>query len=57
MEGFDPAKVEEILGLSARGLRATVLMAIGHRDEASDWLLPLPKVRRTRASFVTDVRP
>jgi nitroreductase / dihydropteridine reductase len=57
MEGFDPAKVEEILGLSARGLRATALMAIGHRDEASDWLLALPKVRRTRASFVTDVRP
>lgn len=56
MEGFDPAKVEEILGLSARGLRATALMAIGHRDEASDWLLALPKVRRTREAFVTDVR-
>jgi nitroreductase/dihydropteridine reductase len=56
MEGFDPAKVEEVLGLRARGLRAVALLALGHRDAASDWLLPLAKVRAPRESFVTDVR-
>ncbi|MFP5040250.1 nitroreductase family protein [Parasediminibacterium sp. JCM 36343] len=47
MEGFLPAQYDEILGLSAQGLTATVIMPLGYRDE-SDWLSNLPKVRRDK---------
>lgn len=56
MEGFDPDAVDEILGLRARGLRSVVLLPLGFRDAAQDWLVNLPKVRRPRAAFVTEVR-
>ncbi len=52
MEGFDPAAVDAILGLPALGLRSVVLLPLGHRDAANDWLVKLPKVRRPRAQFV-----
>jgi len=55
MEGFDPAKVDEILGLRAKGLRVAALLPLGYRDEANDWLLKQKKVRRPRAAFVTEV--
>ncbi|MDB5203324.1 MAG: nitroreductase [Ferruginibacter sp.] len=48
MEGFDPAAVEEILGLKEKGLRAVTLLPLGYRDEANDWLAKLPKVRRAQ---------
>jgi nitroreductase len=44
MEGFDPVKYDEILGLPAMGYRATVAAAAGYRA-ADDWLAPLAKVR------------
>jgi len=56
MEGFDPAAVDEILGLRARGLRSVSLLPLGYREADKDWLANLKKVRRPRASFVTDVR-
>jgi len=40
MEGFDPDKVDEILGLKAHGLRSVVLLPLGYRDASADWLLP-----------------
>ena len=43
IEGFDPAKVDEILGLKARGLRSVVLLPLGFRDPTGDWLLPIKK--------------
>lgn len=33
MGGFDPAKYDEILGLTERGLHACVVCAIGHRSD------------------------
>lgn len=33
MEGFDPAAYDEILGLSAQNLKATLLLPIGYRHE------------------------
>lgn len=33
MEGFDPAAYDEILGLSAKNLKATLLLPIGYRHE------------------------
>lgn len=53
MEGFDPAKVDEILGLKAKGLRSVVLLPLGYRDPAGDWLLPMGKVRKSRETMVT----
>lgn len=47
MEGFVPAQYNEILGLTEQGLNATVVMAVGYRDQ-QDWLAPLPKVRRDK---------
>ncbi|MEM9320688.1 MAG: nitroreductase family protein [Pseudomonadota bacterium] len=55
MEGFDPASVDEILGLHTRGLRSVVLMPLGYRDEAGDWLLPMPKARKSREAIVTEI--
>ena len=45
MEGFDPAKVDEILGLRAKGLRSVVLLPLGYRQASGDWLVNLKKVR------------
>lgn len=55
MEGFDPAKVDEILGLAERGLRSVVLLPLGYRDPTGDWLLPMKKVRKSRDTIVTHI--
>jgi nitroreductase len=44
MEGFEPAKYDEILGLPAQGFRAVVACAAGYRA-ADDKYAALPKVR------------
>lgn len=53
MEGFDPAAVDEILGLRAKGLRSVVLLPLGYRDPSGDWLLSMPKVRKSLDQMVT----
>lgn len=55
MEGFDPAGIDEILGLKARGLRSAVIVTLGYREAAQDWLVNLKKVRRSGTQFVTKV--
>jgi nitroreductase/dihydropteridine reductase len=55
MEGFDPAKVDEILGLRAKGLRSVVLLPLGHRQASGDWLVNLKKVRRPLDEMVIRV--
>lgn len=55
MEGFDPDAVDKILGLKTRGLRSVVLLPLGYRDEGSDWLLPMGKVRKSCDTIVTEV--
>jgi nitroreductase/dihydropteridine reductase len=55
MEGFDPAKVDEVLELRERGLRSVVMLPLGYRAGEGDWLVALKKVRRPRAQFVTEV--
>lgn len=46
MEGFDPHKMDEILGLKEKGLRSVVILALGYRDAANDFLAGAKKVRR-----------
>ncbi len=55
MEGFEPAKVDEILNLKARGLRSVLLVPLGYREADKDWLVNLKKVRRSRENFVTEI--
>lgn len=47
LEGFDSEAYDEILNLREQGLKSTVLMALGYRDEENDWLVNLKKVRRS----------
>ncbi|MHA7968018.1 NAD(P)H-dependent oxidoreductase [Rhizobium sp. CAU 1783] len=56
MEGFDAAKLDEILGLRERGLRSVTIMPIGYREEEGDWLVNLKKVRRAKDSFISVVK-
>ena len=51
LEGFDPGKFDEILGLPAAGLRAVVLAAVGHRA-GDDGAASLPKVRRLTGELI-----
>ncbi len=53
MEGFDAAKLDELLGLPAKGLKSVALLALGYRDEANDPIVKLKKVRRPTKDFVS----
>jgi nitroreductase / dihydropteridine reductase len=55
MEGFDPAALDEILDLRARGLRSVVVMPLGYRADEGDWLVNLKKVRRPAADFISRI--
>ena len=55
MEGFVPAEVDKLLGLNEKGLKSVVIMPIGYRDEAHDWLVNLKKVRTPMEDFVTNI--
>jgi nitroreductase/dihydropteridine reductase len=56
MEGFDPAKLDEILQLRERGLRSVAILPLGYRADEGDWLVNLKKVRRPLDQFVTEVK-
>ena len=56
MEGFDPAKVDAILGLKTRGLRSVVMIPLGYRAAEGDWLVNLKKVRRARSQFIVEMK-
>lgn len=56
MEGFDAVKVDEILGLPARGLRSVLLLPLGYRAATGDWLVSLKKTRRPRGEFITEMK-
>lgn len=53
IEGFDPKQYNEILGLTQKGLNATVVAAVGYRSE-EDNTQHLGKIRRiTEELFIT----
>lgn len=55
MEGFDPAKLDEILGLREKGLRSVTILPLGYREPEGDWLVNLKKVRRPLEEFTSRV--
>ena len=56
MEGFDPDGLDELLELKKQGLRSTAILALGYRDEKTDWLVKLKKVREPMNEFVTEIK-
>jgi nitroreductase len=46
MEGFNPTALDELLELPQKGLRSVLMLPLGYRDEANDWLAKMAKVRR-----------
>lgn len=53
MEGFNPAALDQILGLEAKGLNSVAIMALGYRDAENDFLAGAKKVRRTATDLFT----
>ena len=51
MEGFSPAKLDELLGLEAKGLHSVLMLAIGERDEATDYMVNVKKVRTPKSEL------
>lgn len=51
MEGFNAPELDSFLNLSVLGLRSSMLMAVGYRDEENDWNVKLPKVRKPLSEF------
>jgi nitroreductase / dihydropteridine reductase len=56
MEGFNYDGLDELLGLKEKGLRTAVILPLGYRDEANDWLLNLKKVRTPNDKFITEIK-
>jgi len=55
MEGFDPKAVDAVLGLTEKNLRTAVVMPLGFRDEAADFLAKAKKVRRTKEKLFLEL--
>ncbi|MCA1774161.1 MAG: nitroreductase family protein [Loktanella sp.] len=55
MEGFDPKAYDAILGLREKGLNSVVVLPLGYRADAGDWLADQPKVRRDPAILFSRV--
>jgi nitroreductase len=45
MEGFMPAKLDELLDLSTKGLHSVLMLAVGEREEKTDFMANAIKVR------------
>lgn len=55
MEGFDPAKVDEILHLQEQGLTSVTMLALGFRDTANDKLSSAKKVRKEKRELIEEL--
>lgn len=53
VEGFNPAALDEALGLGEKGLRSCVLLPLGYRDTEKGWLVNLKKVRKSKEDLIT----
>jgi nitroreductase len=54
MEGFIPEKIDDLLGLSEKGLKSTLLLPVGYRAD-DDLMATLKKVRRPQEEMVSFV--
>jgi nitroreductase/dihydropteridine reductase len=56
MEGFNYKDLDELINLKEKGLRTAVLLPLGFRDEANDWIMNLKKVRTPKEKFITEIK-
>lgn len=56
MEGFVAADLDELLGLTAKGLKSQTIIALGYRAEEGDWLVNMKKVRQPKEVFLTEIK-
>ncbi len=54
IEGFEPKKYDELLGLDEKGLESVIVLPVGYRDE-SDFFINLKKVRRGVDELIIEV--
>lgn len=54
MEGFQPEKYDELLGLTERGLASVLVLPVGYRAE-DDFMADLKKVRRGVDEVIIDI--
>lgn len=55
MEGFNPAGLDELLGLKEKELRSVAILPVGYRDAENDWNAALPKVRREKEKLFLEI--
>jgi nitroreductase len=53
MEGFIPAKLDELLDLNAKGLHSVLMLAVGERDTNADYMVNAAKVRYSKEQLFT----
>ena len=54
IEGFEPKKYDELLGLDQKGLESVIVLPVGYRDE-SDFFINLKKVRRGVEELIVEL--
>lgn len=52
IEGFDRAKMDEILSLKEKGYKSTILLPLGYKDETNDWWDGEKKLRKNINDFI-----
>ena len=55
MEGFVNEELDKLLNLNEKGLKSVLIVPIGYRDEANDWLVNLNKARHPKEEFLTEI--
>jgi len=56
MEGFSPDELDELLDLKPKGLKSVLMLPLGYRDAANDWLVNMKKVRNPKEEFVIEYK-
>ena len=56
MEGFDNKALDALLNLREKGLKSVVMLPLGYRDSANDWLASLKKVRHPKNEFLIEIK-
>jgi nitroreductase len=56
MEGFVPEEMDKFLGLKEKGLKSVVILPLGYRDAANDWLVNMKKVRTPKEIFMKEIK-
>jgi nitroreductase/dihydropteridine reductase len=56
IEGFNPFALDEILGLTKKGLQSVVLLALGYRDIEADFLAKAKKVRKPKGEIFVELK-